>query len=129
MVVLYIGECMTKRAFGELESEILYILKSGEKKTVKDVHKILGEKDNYNTIMTVMSRLAEKKQLAREKCGSHYEYWQPITNSLSFLDKIKQKFFGVKTSALVCHLIESSEDLTLSDLAEMEKLIQKKKES
>jgi len=129
MVVFYIGECMTKRAFGELESEILFILKSGERKTVKDVHKILGEKDNYNTIMTVMSRLAEKKQLTREKCGIHYEYWQASTNSLSFLDKIKQKFFGVKTSALVCHLIESSDDLTLSDLAEMEKFIQKKKES
>lgn len=129
MVVLYIGECMTKRAFGELESEILYILKSGDKKTVKDVHKILGEKDNYNTIMTVMSRLAEKKQLEREKCGIHYEYWLVSSTSLTFLDKIKQKFFGVKTSALVCHLIESSDDLTLSDLAEMEKLIKKKKES
>lgn len=119
---------MTKRAFGELESEILYILKSGDRMTVKDVHKILGEKDNYNTVMTVMSRLAEKKQLAREKHGLQYEYWiLESTNSLSFLEKLKKKFFGLKTSALVCHLIESSDDLTDSDLAEMEKLIQKKK--
>lgn len=118
---------MTKRAFGELESEILYILKSGDRKTVKDVHKILGEKDNYNTVMTVMSRLAEKKLLGREKMGLQYEYWLLSSNSLSFLDKLKQKFFGLKTSALVCNLIESSDDLTMSDLDEMEKLIQKKR--
>lgn len=117
---------MAKRAFGELETEILYILKSGERKTVKDVHKALGGHDNYNTVMTVMSRLAEKKQLAREKIGLQYEYW--ITSpkdSTSFIDKIKKKLFGVKTSVLVSHLIESAEDLSDEDLAEMEKMIQK----
>ncbi len=76
---------MTKRAFGELESQILYILKSGERQTVKDVHKALGGDDNYNTVMTVMSRLAEKKQLARERIGLQYEYWllKPL-DSFSF---------------------------------------------
>ena len=57
---------MSKRAFGELESQILFILRTGERKTVKDVHKTLGGHDNYNTVMTVMTRLAEKKQIARE---------------------------------------------------------------
>lgn len=117
---------MTKRAFGELETEILYILKSGERKTVKDIHKALGGNDNYNTVMTVMSRLAEKKQLARERIGLQYEYWilEP-SRSFSFLDKLKQKFSGVKTTALVSHLIESAEDLSDEDLAEMEQIIQK----
>ena len=123
---------MTKRAFGELESQILYILKSGERKTVKEVHKALGGEDNYNTIMTVMSRLAEKKQLARERVGLHYEYWiliSNIANNASFLDKIKKKFFGIKTTALVSHLIESADDLTDNDLAEMEQIIQKMRAS
>lgn len=121
---------MTKRAFGELESQVLYILKSGERKTVKDVHQALGGKDNYNTVMTVMSRLAEKKQLNRERIGLQYEYWIPQTSSsFSFLDKIKQKFAGVKTTALVSYLIESAEDLSDEDLMEMEKLLQKRKES
>lgn len=115
---------MTKRAFGELESQILYILKSGERKTVKDVHLLLGGQDNYNTIMTVMSRLAEKNQLGREKIGLHYEYWI-ISNSFSFLKQLKQKFFGEKTGALVNHLIETADDLTDRDFAEMEKLIEK----
>ena len=121
---------MTKRKFGELESQILYILKSGERQTVKDVHKALGGDDNYNTVMTVMSRLAEKKQLARERIGLQYEYWllTPL-ETFSFLDKIKQKFTGLKTTALVSHLIESAEDLSDEDLVEMEKMLQKMKDS
>lgn len=115
-----------KRAFGELESQILILLKSRERKSVKEIHQALGGLDSYNTVMTVMSRLAEKKQLAREKVGLHYEYWS-VTSPESVLDKIKQKLFGAKTSALVNYLVESADDLTDEDLAEMEALIQKRR--
>lgn len=117
---------MTKRAFGELESQILYILRLREKWTIKEVHQSLGGKDNYNTIMTVMSRLAEKGMLLRERVGHHYEYWlSKPTESFSFLDKVKQKFAGIKTTALVSHLIETANDISDEDLAEMEKVLQK----
>jgi len=117
---------MAKRAFGELESQILFILKAAKKKTVKEVHQILGGKDNYNTVMTVMSRLVEKKQLGREKVGLHYEYWLvPTANTCSILSSLKQKFFGVTTSVLVNHLIETADDLSDEDLEEMERLVQK----
>jgi len=119
---------MTKRAFGELESQILLILQSAERKTVKNVHQALGGLDNYNTVMTVMSRLAEKKKLGRERVGLQYEYWiLPSTNSFSFLDTLKQKFFGVTTSVLVNHLIETADDLSETDLEEMERLVLKAK--
>lgn len=121
---------MTKRAFGELESQILFILKSGDRQTVKDVHKALGGEDNYNTVMTVMSRLAEKKRLDRERIGLQYEYWiAKPSESFSFLDKIKQKFAGMKTTALVSHLIESDHDLSDKDLEEMEQMLQKIRDS
>ncbi len=121
---------MSKRAFGELETEILYILTSKPRMTVKEVHQALGGQDNYNTVMTVMSRLAEKKQLNREKIGLQYEYWlTSSSSSFSFLDKIKQKFSGVKTSALVTHLIESADDLTDEDLEKMEKILHQLRES
>ncbi len=118
---------MIKRAFGELESQILYILKSGQKKTVKEVQLILGNGDNYNTVMTVMSRLAEKKQLQREKCGLQYLYWITASSIQTFpiLDRIKQKLLGVKTSMLVSHLIETADDLSTEDLIEMEQLLQR----
>ncbi len=113
-----------------MESEILYILRSGEKKTVKEVHRALGGNDNYNTVMTVMSRLEKKKQLAREKIGLQYEYWiADSSTSDSFLEKIKKKFFGGKTSVIVAQLIESADDLSDDDLDEMEKLLKKRRSS
>lgn len=121
---------MAKRAFGELESEILHLLKSGERKTVKDIHQQLGGQDSYNTIMTVMSRLAQKKTLGRERVGLQYEYWiLSDIHSSSFLEKLKKKLFGVKTSVLVSHLIETADDLSEEDLAAMEKLVQKARAS
>jgi predicted transcriptional regulator len=120
---------MTKRAFGELEFTILNILKPGNRMTVKEVWKILGESNKYNTIMTVMNRLAEKKVIARERIGLQYEYWVlPSQKKIpSFLEQFKQKFFGVKTSAMVSYLLESAEDISDEDLAEMEKMIEKAK--
>lgn len=117
---------MTKRAFGELETQILKIMESGDRKTVKDVHQELGGKDNYNTIMTVMSRLAEKKVLERQKMGLQYEYWTTTQeNTPSFFKRLKQRFLGVKPTALVSYLVESTDDLTDEDLAEMERIIKK----
>ncbi len=118
---------MIKRAFGELESQILLILKSGEKKTVKEVFKALGEKGSYNTIMTVMSRLAEKGILAREKAGLQYEYWID-DSSTYFLNKVKSSLEGIKAPVLVAHLLESSDDISDEELEAMEKIIQKRRE-
>ena len=122
---------MTKRAFGELESQILYIIKPGTRKTVKEVHQMLGGKNSYNTIMTVMFRLFEKGQLGREKKGLQYEYWNlsTLSSSSSFFNKFKQNFVGMKTSVLVNHLIETADDLSEEDLQEMEKLLQKARSS
>ena len=61
--------------------------------------------------------------------GLHYEYWlaDPTTKVPSFLEQIKKKFFGVKTSQMVSYLIESADDISEEDLAEMEKMIEKVK--
>lgn len=118
---------MTKRAFGELELQILQIVQD-KRLTVKDVHRALGGTDNYNTIMTVMNRLTEKKQLFRERNGLQYEYWiVQQSQTPSFFAKLKEKFFGVKTSAMVSYLIDSAQDLTNEDIQEMEKALERAK--
>ena len=121
---------MSKRNFGELESEVLDAFKSGKRMTVKEIYRILGEdKNKYNTIMTVMVRLSEKKILLRERMGLQYEYWlsDPSTKIPSFLEQLRKKFFGVKTSQMVSYLIESADDISEEDLAEMERIIEKAK--
>lgn len=116
---------MIKRAFGDLEQNILNLLQSGKKMTVKDVQEKLKSDDKYTTIMTVMSRLAEKGILAREKNGLKFEYWL-LTNaksSATVLERLKARLFGLKTVEAVSYLLDSAEDLTSEDLEKVEHLI------
>lgn len=121
---------MAKRGFGELENAILRIIKSHERMTVSQVHKQLGEQNSYNTIMTVMLRLCNKKVLVREKMNSHYEYWLLTSSEKipTFIDQLKQKVFGIKTSELMSYLLKDAEDISDEELSEMERLVAKAKE-
>jgi predicted transcriptional regulator len=119
-----------KRIFGELETAILKIFKKKDRLTVKEVIQALGGGDKYTTIMTVMNRLVEKKQLMRSKLGLQYEYF--LNESVNvvpkgLLERLKHKLFGGKSVSMINFLIESSEDITDNELAEMERLIQQKK--
>ncbi len=120
---------MTKRGFGELELAILRILQSGKKMTVKQVHSILGEQNKYNTIMTVMLRLSEKKVLERERVGLHYEYWLTSLKSKvpTFIEQFKKKIFGVKTIEMMSYLIDSAEEISKEEFDEMEKMLKEAK--
>lgn len=120
---------MTKRSFGNLEQDILHILQSGERTTVKKVHQLLGGQDKYTTVMTVMSRLAEKKLLDRERVGLHYDYWliPSKIKSPSFLKQLKEKILSVKTATMVSYLIEEADDITDDELLDIEEMIQKAK--
>lgn len=122
---------MTKRAFGELELAVLNILKSGKRMTVKDVHSQVGKKDKYTTIMTVMVRLTEKNVLARERVGTHYEYWLPTFKGhvASFIQQIKKKLFGLNTTEMVSYLIESAEEISDEEFEAMEKMLQEAKKN
>jgi len=115
-----------KRIFGELELAILKIFKKQEHLTVRDVLDTLGGNDKYTTVMTVMNRLVEKKQLLRERNGQHYEYLlneSSVITSPGLLDKLKQKLFGGKWAPMVNYLIGSGQDISDQELDEMENLI------
>ena len=118
---------MAKRAFGELEIQILHVLQGKDRMSVKEVLSALGNQDNYNTVMTVMNRLVEKERLGRERCGLQCQYWVLEKNPVSLLDRFKEKLFGMKTSEMVAYLIESTNDLTDEDFAQMEKMLQNAK--
>lgn len=122
---------MAKRSFGELENAVLRIIKCHGRMTVSEVNKKLGEQNNYNTIMTVMLRLCNKKILAREKINSYYEYWllSSYEKIPSFIEQLKQKVFGIKTSELMSYLLETSEDITDEEIVEMERLVEKAKKN
>lgn len=122
---------MKKRGFGELENAILRILKQQGRMTVSQVHKTLKEENSYNTIMTVMLRLCNKKILAREKNGSHYEYWltAPTSEKIpTFFEQLKQKVFNANTLELMSYLLEDADEISDEEFSEMEKLVAKARE-
>jgi predicted transcriptional regulator len=114
--------------FGELELSIMKIVRDLGRVTVREVYERLGSKGSYTTIMTVMSRMADKGDLAREKEGRQYVYWISSQNksSRSVLKRIQDKIFGGKPAALVSYLL-TDEEISDKDLEEIENLIQKRR--
>ncbi len=121
---------MGKLGFGELEFSILKIIRELGRATVRDIYKGLGSEGGYTTIMTVMSRMADKGELMREKEGKQYIYWVGPRNgspSKNILQRIQDKIFGGKSTAMVSYLLESDQEISDQDLVEIEKLIQKRR--
>ncbi|MBI5346438.1 MAG: BlaI/MecI/CopY family transcriptional regulator [Chlamydiae bacterium] len=121
---------MVKLGFGELELSILKIVRDLNRATVRDVYERLGKNGSYTTIMTVMSRMADKGELLREKNGKQYVYWvalQQESSSKNVLRRIQDKIFGGKGSAMVSYLLEADQEISDKELEEIEKLIQKRR--
>ena len=121
---------MRKLGFGELELSILKIVREQGRVTVRDVYESLGSGGSYTTIMTVMSRMADKGELMREKEGKQYVYWvisQNAFSSKNVLKRIQDKIFGGKPTAMVSYLLEVDQEISDKELEEIEKLIQKRR--
>jgi predicted transcriptional regulator len=121
---------VAKLGFGELELSILKIIKGLGRVTVRDVYESLGSEGGYTTIMTVMSRMADKGELMREKEGKQYFYWivsQNESSSKNILKRIQDKIFGGKPTAMVSYLLDADSEISDKDLEEIEKLIQKRR--
>lgn len=121
---------MGKLGFGELELTVLAIIQKLGRATVRDVYEKLGREGSYTTIMTVMSRMADKGELTRAKEGKQYVYWKSISQnspSKTALRRILDKIFGGNSTTLVSYLLETDSKISDKELEELEKLIQKRK--
>jgi len=121
---------VVKLGFGELELAILKIIRECGRVTVREVYEKLGSDGSYTTIMTVMSRMADKGELTREKEGKQYVYWiasQNESSSKNILKRIQDKIFGGKPTAMVSYLLDVEDEITDKDLEEIEKLIHKRR--
>lgn len=122
---------MGKLGFGELELSILQIVRKLGKASVRDVHVALDSRGSYTTIMTVMSRMADKGELTREKEGKTYWYWIESANqapSKTILKRIQDKIFDGKSTAMVSYLLETGGKISDQELTEIENWIQKIRE-
>lgn len=69
------------KVLGPLETEIMQVIWQDERSTVKKVHRRLSQQRDiaYTTVMTTMSRLAEKGVLNRHREGLAYVYTPAIS--------------------------------------------------
>ena len=69
------------KVLGPLETDIMQIIWQDERSTVKKVHRKLSQQRDiaYTTVMTTMSRLAEKGVLNRHREGLAYVYTPAIS--------------------------------------------------
>lgn len=87
----------------------------------------------YTTVMTVMSRLADKGFLKRRKEGRAYLYMAASSQENlagSMLRSLVQRLYDGAASQAIAHLLDSTEELDDDQLQELEELIrQKRKQS
>jgi predicted transcriptional regulator len=114
---------------GPLEMRVLGLFGAGEARSVADVQGLLGAQGYeaaYTTVMTVLSRLHEKRLLVREKDGRRYVYRAAPRSSRvkhSLLQRVRRSLFSDRLAPIAALL---DEDLDRSELHELRRMIDKK---
>lgn len=118
------------KAVGPLEMEVLGLFDQ-EPLTVAQVHKLLesrGKDLAYTTVMTVLTRLHEKKYLKRYKEGKQYLYSSPIPGGVgqTVLEKVRRALFQNQRLKPILNLLNSGDGLSKDELLELKKVIDEK---
>lgn len=113
-----------KKVLGDLEADIMKIIWSLDRASVRDVYEQLRpeKKLAYTTVMTIMSRLAEKGLLSKESQGNAFIYSPTISESdfiqlvvTEVIDGLMEEF----AEPAMSHLVDK---LSLEDNDEINKL-------
>lgn len=80
------------KVLGPLETDIMQLIWQDRRSTVKKVHRKLSQQREiaYTTVMTTMSRLADKGLLSRERDGLAYIY-SPTKTEQEFVSEMVQQ--------------------------------------
>lgn len=117
---------------GSLESDVIRVVWDISEATVQQVKDILEPNRQlaYTTVMTVMSRLAEKGLLNRRKEGRAYVYTSGTSQEKvagSLLKSLVDRLFDGATDKAIAHLLENDEQVDEDELDRLERLIQAKR--
>ena len=113
-----------RQVLGDLEAEIMECMWDLGSATVRDVHECLLERRDiaYTTVMTVMTRLAEKHMLTRRPDGRAYVY-VPAQSRDAFctgvVKSVMNGLFGSTGQPVLAHFVAS---LSEEDQAELDVL-------
>jgi predicted transcriptional regulator len=118
-------------SLGPLEADIMQVIWKIQKATVQDVYDELSRDRTiaYNTVMTVMTRLAQKGVLKRQKDGRAYVYFPKTTKNevgKGMLQYVIDKIFGGSRAPVISQLLDET-DLSEEELKVLKRLVEKKK--
>ncbi|HEY0391184.1 MAG TPA: BlaI/MecI/CopY family transcriptional regulator [Solirubrobacterales bacterium] len=104
------GEKLSRKDFGPLESEVMGVVwRAGRPVAVREVVDDLNESRSeplaYTTVMTVMSRLAEKDALSRHKSGRSYVYEANAPDAAGIAVKDVLRAYG---DVAVAHFVDEA---------------------
>ncbi|MCL4395680.1 MAG: BlaI/MecI/CopY family transcriptional regulator, partial [Chloroflexi bacterium] len=122
-------ESGAKRALGDLEAGIMELMWKCDRASVRAIHDRLSDRAlAYTTIMTVMSRLATKGLLKKEKEGKQYIYSAALTRE-EFETSVAKSLLSGLTGNLGTSTLASFVDNIEGDraLQELEELIREKR--
>ena len=119
---------------GELESAIMALIWAKAPITVRQVHQDLAHNRTiaYTTVMTVMSRLAEKGLLHKEKDGNAFVY-RAVLSEEEFKRKTRGKIIdallGAFGTPVISQFVETVGREHPEKMAELARLVAKKREA
>lgn len=111
----------------ELELEVLHVLWDGGPKSGHEIRDQLepGRKLTYQSVMTILGIMEEKKFVSRKKSGGRYTYRASVTRNATskkmLRDVVKRLFRGSSHAAMI-GLLQSSE-LDADQISELKQLI------
>lgn len=122
---------VTGKVLGELETEVMAIVwRQKGNISVKDVTEILEKRRQiaYTTVMTIMSRLADKGVLTRHLSGTSYLY-KPRVTKQQFVAKAVHGIFSSAVSTLgeevLAHFIKEINKTSPRKRKELIKMLEK----
>jgi predicted transcriptional regulator len=119
---------------GELQVQIMAALWRIDSGTVEDVRTALPARyrSAYNTVQTVLNRLAERGLLKRERRGMAFVYRPTVTEAEYVTRSIRQALAAASSDAresALAQLIGSLEDSELAELQERAKEVARRRRS
>lgn len=117
------------KVLGPLETDIMRLLWQDKRSTVKKIHRKLSQQREiaYTTVMTTMSRLAEKGVLNRHREGLAYVYTPAISEDefiamvvRQVLDGLLEDYSEMATDYMVDYLAKNNP----GELRRLQKVVQ-----
>lgn len=118
---------------GNLETDVMGVVWELGRASVQDVKDNLEPRRKlaYTTVMTVMSRLAEKGMLKRQKEGRAYVYTPAASREKvagSLLRSMVNQLYDGATGRAVAQLLNTDAKVDDAELERLEELIRSKRE-